>query len=229
MAFVSFTFILGPGPLSDLGEIGKILKGQLDDVNDIFYAIFNLMGGMAVNYAALLNPGATEQKRFLPFEPFGIAGLFFGFLGLGPYLVGRNYVPKVAAEQVQGRGWFSRILESRWLGLGTILFSVWCYSFAFGVFTPGTQEFRDIVFYASGKNLWRLIQSERGVSSTCIDFVVLSTLIWGPLTEDMSRRGWFVKGREFESTLTAISFMLLPVFGPALYLSTRPSLPARKK
>lgn len=121
------------------------------------------------------------------------------------------------------------MLESRWLSVGTLLFSLWCYAFSLGIFTPGGQQYRDVVFYASGVNLLRLLSTDRFVSVTSADFVILSVIIWGPLTEDMSRRGWFVKGKKLESALTALSFMLVPVLGPALYLATRSSLPEREE
>lgn len=121
------------------------------------------------------------------------------------------------------------MLENRWLSVGTLLFSLWCYGFSLGLFTPGGQQYRDVVFYASSVNLMHLISTDRFVSTTCADFVISSLIIWGPLTEDMSRRGWFVKGKELESALTALSFMLIPVLGPALYLVTRSPLPEHKE
>lgn len=53
----------------------------------------------------------------------------------------------------------------------------------------------------------------------------MSLLTWGPLTEDMRRRGWFTPGSEFESNITAASILSTPGFGAAVYLVLRPRLP----
>lgn len=229
-SFAAFALFLGPGsPTQPDGELSKFLAGQFDETNDLFFALFVLMGGMGMNYAALLNAGAPRQNRFLPTQVFTILSIFIGFLGLGPYLIARSYVPAVSANEVREHGLISRVLENRWLSVCTVLLSLWCYAFALGVFTPGGQQYRDVVFYSAGVNLFRSIFSDRLVSTTCADFVILSTIIWGPLTEDMSRRGWFVEGRKFESALSALLFMLVPVLGPALYLSIRSPLPELEK
>lgn len=226
VGFVVYVLFLAPGSLRDPGQIGMILAGKLGDVNDIFFALFNLLGAASVNLAALLNAGASRQKR-LPVDLFSFAGLFLGFLAFGPYLIGRKFAPQIAAEEVRDRGLISRVLESKILAAGNVLYAMWAYAFAFGLFSPGTIEYHDIVLYASGVDLFRILSHDRGAFSSCLDFVILSTVIWGPLTEDMSRRGWFQKGKELESFFTALSFILVPVLGPSVYLVLRPPLPSR--
>lgn len=224
---IVFTLFVAPGSWDDPGEIGKIISGQLGDTNDLFFAIFNLVGAASVNFAALLNAGAPRQKK-LPTDWFSFAGLFVGFGALGPYLIGRDYAPKVSAEEVTDRGFISRVLESRLLSIGTVIYAMWAYVFALGFFTPGTIEFHDVVLYASGVDLFRLLSNDRWACFACLDLFAMCAATWGPLTEDMSRRGWFTEGRKLESVFTALSFMLVPVLGPAIYLASRPRLPSRE-
>lgn len=225
--FIVYSFFLAPGSVTD-GQIINILSGKLDGVNDLFFAVFNLLGATGLNYVALLNAGASNQKR-LPTELFSVSSFFFGFFAIGPYLVGRKYVPNATREDIHERGLLSRIFESRIFSVGTVIYALWAYAFAFGLFTPGTMEYHDVLLYSSWVNLTRLAAVDRGVCVSCLDFVTLSSLVWGPLTEDMTRRGWFRKGKEMESIISALSFMMVPALGPAVYLVLRSRLPGREK
>lgn len=227
VGIVTYGLFFAPGSFENNNQLALILRGQVDEVNDLFFAVFNLLGAIAANFAVLLNAGAPKQKRLATW-PFSLLGFVFGFGALGPYLVAREYAPSVTREDVQDRGFVSRLLESRFFSVGTVLYALWAYAFALGLFSPGTQEFHNIVFYSSWVDLTRIITSDRLAFTTCLDFVILSLLTWGPLTEDMSRRGWFTNGKELESALTAISFILVPGLGPAFYLVTRSQLPKRE-
>ena len=228
IGFVLYGFFLGPGSNASSDVLRKTLAGSYDEINDLFFAIFNLMGALGLVYASILNPGAAQQSK-LPTGIFSFLGMFLGFIGIGPYVIARDYVPSVTKEQVEKKGVISKVLESRIFGLFPLIYSLWAYSFAFGIFTPGTESWHDVVFYSAAVDLWRLCKSDRFVSSTTIDFITLSSLLWGPLTEDMKRRGWFIKGREGDSILTALSILMVPVIGPALYLVVRPRLPEKSK
>ncbi|PXF49279.1 hypothetical protein BWQ96_00853 [Gracilariopsis chorda] len=222
--FAIYGLVLAPGSLTDLGEIGRILSGRLDEVNDLFFAIFNLLGAVSFNFAVLLNPGASRQK-LLSTGLFSFLGVFFGFGALGPYLAAREYVPSVSSEEVAAQGITSRVLESRAFSVGLLVYVLWIYAFALGVFTPGTENLHDAIFYAAGVNLFRLFSTDRFASVSVVDLVCLSLATWGPLTEDMRRRGWFAEGRLSESYLTALSIASTPGLGVALYLIMRPRLP----
>ncbi|CAN8066497.1 unnamed protein product [Agarophyton chilense] len=226
IGFISFALFLAPGSLSSTGEIGRILSGNVDDVNDLFFAIFCLLGTLSINMAVLLNPGAGAQKR-LSTAVFSLLGVFFGFGALGPYLLGREYAPSVYTQDISKRGIFARLLESRFFSTGTLIFTLWTYAFALGAFTPGTAEVHDVLFFASYKGLERLLSADRFVCVSTLDGLLLSILTWGPLTEDMRRRGWFVTGKVLESILTALSILSTPGLGVALYLILRPRLPRK--
>lgn len=223
-AFLVYGFVLAPGSITDQGEIGRILRGELDEVNDLFFAIFNLLGALSVNFAVLLNPGASRQKR-LSTGLFSFLGVFFGFGALGPYLAAREYAPSVSSKEVAKQGIISRALESRAFSIGTLVYVGWVYAFAFGLFTPGTENLHDAIFYAAGVNLFRLFATDHFASVSMVDLVCLSIATWGPLTEDMRRRGWFAEGRLTESYLTALSIASTPGLGVAMYLILRPRLP----
>ena len=60
-----------------------------------------------------------------------------------------------------------------------------------------------------------LFNSQRLVHVSTLDFMLLSIAMADPLGEDMARRG--VEG-------SPLKYALLPVFGPLLYLLTRPGL-----
>lgn len=224
-AFILYAYVLGPGSLTEAGQFGMVLSGKLDEVNDLFLASFGVIGAVGANLAVLLDAGATRQTK-LPTRLFSFLGVLLGFTVLGPYLIARDYAPKVSAEEVRKNGFVSRLLESPLSSVPTLLFTLWCYSFALGVFTPGSDQFHNVVFYATRQDLARLISTERGVSTTMLDLLILSIVTWGPLTEDMTRRGWFKKGEWLESVSTAASIMLAPGLGTSLYLVLRPGLPS---
>lgn len=223
--FVIYGAFFAPGSFSEPGELQKILSGNLAEANDIFFAIFNLIGAIGINYAAVFNAGAAKQKK-LSTNLFSSVGLLLGFLVLGPYMIGRTQVRKVTREEVEARGVFSRILESRIFGATVLMYCIWIYGFTFGLFTPGSEQLHDAMFYAAGVDLSRLFVTDRFVAMTTIDTCLLALLFWGPLTEDMRRRGWFASGQETESWLTALSILSAPGLGAALYLVLRPRLPS---
>lgn len=227
-AFVVYALFFAPGSISESVEYGKLFSGNFNDTNDIFFAIFNLVGATCINFAVLLNAGASRQTR-LPTRWFSLLGVFVGFFALGPYLTARDYAPSATVEDVEKAGFISRILESRLFSIGNFLYTLWIYAFAFGLFSPGSEQLHDVMFYSSLVELGRMFTSDRAVCITIIDTVVLSIGTLGALTEDMKRRGWFEKGREGESLLTALSIILAPGLGPALYLALRPRLPHKNK
>lgn len=227
--FVAYATLLAPGDFFDAGAIGQIVAGKWGEVNDLYVAIFNMLGVIALNYIGLLNPGAGQQKK-LPTALFTSLGLFLGFFAVGPYIAGREYVPSVTAEEVKERGFLSRVCESKGFAAFCLLSSLAWYAFALGVFSPDSIELRNVIFYSLCQDLGRMFTSDRGVHISMLDISVLSVLSWGPLTEDMRRRGWCFSGKGLtESAVTALSILAAPGLGVSLYLLLRPNLPESQK
>lgn len=224
--FFLYALFFGPGTLTGSKELENIVTLNVDDVNTIAFSIFCLLGAIPMNYAVALNPGASKKQK-VPFVPSMILSFFTGFGGIGPYLITRRHVPKISREEVESRGPIARILESRLTSVGTAIFSAYTYIRCLGLLETSNDALRDMIFYSSFVDFIRLTRVDRFVCVSTVDFFLLSVLLWGPLTEDMRRRGWFVKGGKTESALTALSILLVPGFGAALYFMLRPPLPNR--
>jgi hypothetical protein len=222
VAFVVHNFGFGPGSLADPGTIGLILQGATDEVNDLVIAMFYALGGIAAVYAGLLMPAAGRQTR-LNTLAFSIAGCLLGFFGVGPYLAARDYAPAVSAEEVREQGAASQFFEGKVFAVSALLFSLYVYTKGLGLLAPA--EMRDVIFYSSWQDTAHLFATDRGVHVTVLDEAVLCTLMWGPLTEDMRRRGWVFDGKNASSYVNALCILAAPCLGPALYLVLRPSLP----
>lgn len=223
LGLITYGFTMS-GPLFT-DNLSQLATGHFFEVNQILATEFNIIGALAINYAMILNPGASRQRKWVPTSFFSTMGVFLGFFAIGPYLTVREYAPQVTKGEVEERGLFSRALESRWLALFTVAVNVGWYAFGLGLFYDGSELWHDFTFFASLIEMARLIQVDRFVRTMSIDFATLSLFLWGPLTEDMRRRGWFKKDNGFESICTAISILLTPALGPSIYALFRPSLP----
>lgn len=222
--FTVHNLAFGPGPLLDAGTIGQIVSGATDEVNDLVIAIFYGLGVVGLVYGGLLAPGAGKQTR-LSTPLFSFAGIFAGFFGLGPYLAARDYAPAVSKEEFSESGPLVKLFESKFFALPTLGMALYVYALGLGLFAP--SEMRDVIFYACWQDTARLFASDRGIHATLIDGSILSLFMWGPLTEDMRRRGWrFDSENKLSSFANAVSILAAPVLGPALYLVLRPALPS---
>lgn len=223
--FEVYGLFFSPSDINNSLVLKQIFSGQFQEINMIYAAIFTLLGAIGVNYAMLLNAGASRQRKFLPTSIFSLSSIFLGFFSVGPYLIFRQFAPNVTRNEVDERGSLAKLLESRWLGLFNLVICVGCYIYGFGLLLQGSETWHDMVFFSSFVNLLRLFSSDKFVNVSCVDFLALSLLSWGPLSEDMRRRGWFCAGKNVESTITALIILSTPALGPALYLTLRPSLP----
>lgn len=225
VAFVVYATTFAPESDWTSPQLSSILARDLSSVNTIFFAIFNLLSCIGVNYAIALNPGASQQPKWLPTRLLTLGGIVFGWGAVGPYVALRTPAPRVSAGEVRDAGVISRILESKWLSISNLVFCLLAYAYGFGLFSAGSETLHDLMFFSSLIDLSRLAVTDRFVNVSCVDFVFLSLLFWGPLTEDMRRRGWFTKGRGVESALSAALILSTPALGAALYFALRPPLP----
>lgn len=224
--FVVHNIGFGPGSLLDPGTIGQILSGKTQEVNDLVIAVFYGLGVIGNVYGGLLAAGAGKQKR-LNSALFSIAGCILGFFGVGPYLAGREYAPVVSREELSRQGPVVKVFESKVFALGTLGLALYVYVTGLGLLAP--SEMRDVIFYSCWQDTARLFASDRGIHATLLDGALLSVLMWGPLTEDMRRRGWVFDNENKSSFVNALSILAAPCLGPALYLLLRPQLPSETK
>ncbi len=172
-------------------------------------------------------PAAGRQRNF-PTLPFCCAGGLLGFFVLGPYLAAREYAPSVSSSEIESRGMFARFFESRAYGGILLAMAFAVYFKALEIGSP--QEIRDVVFYACWLDTARIFAEDRWAHATIIDGTLLSTvMMWGPLCEDMRRRGWRFGAVNWDSYVYACFILVAPCLGPALYLLLRPRLPATTK
>lgn len=223
LVLIAYGFTVSGPLITD--NLLQLATGHFFEVNQILATEFNIIGALGINYAMILNPGASRQRKWVPTSFFSTMGVFFGFFAVGPYLTVREYAPQVTKSEVEERGLFNRALESRWLALFTVAVNLGWYAYGFGLFYKGSELWHDFTFFSSLIEMARFIQTDKFVRIMSIDFATLSLFLWGPLTEDMRRRGWFKKDNGFESICTAISILMTPALGPSIYALFRPSLP----
>lgn len=227
--YVSYSGALGPSEGFESSVALEQLK-QLNfaDMNIIFLGMFCLIGATAINLAVLLNSGATRQPKWLPTELFTIPQIVLGFVTLAPYLALRKFVPgfpPVTKQEVTSRSFINAGLEWRGTAILNVVQAIASYALGFGLFLQGSELWHDMVFFSQFVDFIRDLSTDKLVYNSTVDFLFLTLFTWGPLTEDMRRRGWFTGSKNFESNLTAFAIMFTPALGPALYLALRPSLP----
>lgn len=223
VSFIIYAVAFAPGDWHNSYELEKLLDLDFDRSNDAFIALVGLSIVTTVNYIGALNAGRPRQTR--PSAPFTTLATFFGFFAIGPYLILRKYAPKVWREEILKQPAATQVVEKSWAFIPSVIVSLGLYAYAFGSFEPGGEIIHDILFYSSFANLIRISGTDKFVHIVCIDFVIRTFLLWGPLTEDMRRRGWFGEDNFGVSVITAFTILCTPGLGPALYLSTKSELP----
>ena len=167
----------------------------------LFTVLFNWMGVWPAVYAALLLPGADDQKP-VPAVPFLAASVAFGMFAISPYLALREYRGATnRAPASLGGKWFESKLNAAVLGAGAVGLAAW--GATAGDFGANVAEFK------------QLFDTQLFVHATTCDFCCLSLLAVGLVREDVERRG-------ADEKLAALA--LVPLFGPLAWLLVRPSL-----
>ena len=172
----------------------------------LFTVLFNYMGIWPAAYAAVLLPGADAQKP-APAAPFVLGSIAFGMFALSPYLALRRYAPGPGIAR--GGGAVDKFLESRVVA-GFLLGGALGLA-AFGATANGGDVGASLAEFKA------LFDSQLFVHVTTLDFCSLWLLFYGPLVEDMRRRGM--------DTSAAPLFAAVPIFGAATYLLVRDPLP----
>ncbi len=199
LGFVGYAFTLAPPAQPDTWDlIQRLIRFDVAGVNPLVVALFNLMGVWPGIYAAVLLTDGRGQK--IPAWPFVAGSFALGAFALLPYLALRRPFPRWHGPVSLGlRIWNSRILGAVWL-----LLSV-------GFLAYGSA-------WGSWADWWQAFQTSRFIHVMSLDFLLLCILFPLVLGDDLSRRGVSPN-----SWLARVS--LLPLVGPALYLTVRPPLP----
>lgn len=186
-----------PDDPSTVDLIKRLSTGQIQGINPLIVALFNIMGVFPVIYSCLLFFDGRVQR--VKAFPFAIASFAVGAFALIPYLALREPNGSFTGE----KNWFLKLLDSRWLGaiLAIAAAALLCYGITQG-------DWADFVAQ------W---QTRRFIHVMSLDFCLLCALFPTLLGDDMARRGW--SDRRF---FWAVS--LIPLLGAATYLMVRPPI-----
>lgn len=198
LGFVSYAFFLAPPDNfpESLELIKNLSTGNWQGINPLIISLFNIMGIWPFVYSAVVFFDGRNQK--IPAWPFASAAFGLGAFALLPYLALREPNQTFIGEKNS----FLKILDSRILGI---------------LLTIGTG----VLFIYSLQGDWadfvQQWQTSRFIHVMSLDFVMLSLLFPTLLGDDMTRRGW-------QNYQLFWLFAIIPLFGPLIYLSIRPSV-----
>jgi hypothetical protein len=203
LGFISYAFLLAPPDSPDTFTLIKNLStAQLNGINPLVIALFNIMGVLPLLYGCLIYIDGRMQK--IPAWLFSAASFAVGAFALIPYLALRE--PNGSFEGEKTR--FLKIMDSRWLGglIAIATLSLLFYGFTNGDWSDFVQQ-------------W---QTSRFIHVMSLDFCLLCLLFPVLLEDDMTRRG--LKDRRIFWAVT-----LVPLLGAIAYVTLRPSLPDSKE
>lgn len=179
--------------------------------NELFVAIFNLLGLFFVPAACLLMPGAKDQK--LPATPFILGSCLGGFGLLGPYAITRTPVTSVSQSDL---GWFtSNVLENKLFNFAILAMTISAYVTS-GCINAFVSDADGLV-----QGYGQLFSETAIASASSVDFFILTLFTASLVPEDLARRG--VKSGISPYVIAACT-ALLPGVGVALYCALRPGL-----
>ena len=204
VGFIIYATAFAPAAQPNTLEmLQALVLGQWSEINPLIVALFNVMGLWPVIYAAIaLVDGRTQS---FPAWPFVVLSFGLGAFALLPYLALRQPYQR---EESQGTapsskldGWVKR-LEARWVGISVLVMALGLILFGFisGSWSEFVLE-------------W---QTDRFIHIMSLDFCALSLLFPCLLGDDIKRR---------ETAPWPLGVLaLLPLIGPAIYLTVRPPL-----
>lgn len=199
LGFISYAFFFAPPDQPDTFELIKNLStGQLQGINPLVIALFNIMGIWPLIYSAVLFIDGRGQK--IPAWPFATASFAVGAFALLPYLALRE----TNKQFVGKKNILIKLLDSRFTGITLTIGAAILVSY-------GLQR-------GDWGNFIQQWQTSRFIHVMSLDFCLLSLLFPTLLGDDMARRGW-------KDHPLFWLFALIPLFGPLLYLCVRPPLP----
>ncbi len=199
LGFTTYAFFLAPPEQPGTFELIKNLStGQWQGVNPLVIALFNLMGIWPLIYSAVVFIDGRGQK--IPAWLFATASFGVGAFALLPYLAFREPNNKFVGQ----KNALLKLLDSRVTGFVLTVATILLVAYGF---TRGDWD-----------NFVQQWQTNRFINVMSLDFCLLCLLFPALLVDDMARRGW-KNSQIFWLTV------LIPLFGPLIYLCVRPALP----
>ena len=198
LGFSIYAFLFAPPSQPEtLDLIIQLSSGNLEGLNPLIVALFNVMGILPVMYGALLFTDGQGQK--FPAWAFSLGSFFLGAFALMPYLALRQDNPTFIGK----KNWWLRWQDSRILGLFTLvaLVALFGYGLSQGDWADYVTRF----------------QGDRFIHVMSLDFCALSLLFPTLLKDDLARRGLSEKNWIFWA------IALTPPLGMAIYLTFRPA------
>jgi hypothetical protein len=198
IGFIIYAFFFAPLTQPDTFElIKKLVLFNIEGINPIVVALFNLMGIWPLVYGCILFIDGRGQK--IPAWPFVVASFGVGAFAILLYLALRQPNPEFPGK----KDWFLQLQDSKIFGLILALGAV--ILLAFGLLKGDWSDF---------VQQW---QSSKFINVMSLDFCLLSFLFPVLLKDDLTRR-------EANAPYWFWSVTLVPLLGPLLYLCLRPSL-----
>lgn len=213
LAGIGYATFLAPNqtPLRDQYFIEKFLNITDDGVvlNQVFTALFYIMGIWPMIYSALLIP-AGKSRNGIPVWPFASLSFAFGAFALMPYFAlwqppEEQMKLPMPKSQLQGfKNVIGLAVESKIVPWLLLAGSIFCTAkLAMAGSAAWTEYFR-------------LLQESRLVHVTSMDFLTLTILAPFWMVNDAQLRSW--QGKD-----TILPWLCcLPFLGPAIYLCLRP-------
>ncbi len=196
IGFVTYAFVFAPpDDPNTLELITNLSTGKWQGINPLVVALFNIMGIWPVIYSAVVFIDGRGQK--IPAWIFATISFAVGAFAILPYLALRQ----PHKEFIGKKDIFLKILDSRLTGI--VLTIGAAILVAYGLKGADWGDFT---------HQW---QTSRFINVMSLDFCMLCLLFPTLLEDDMSRRSFQ------NSTLFWIT-VLIPLFGPLIYLCVRP-------
>ena len=199
LGFIAYAFLLAPPDRPETFDlIQRLSAGNLDGINPLIVALFNLMGVWPLVYCGVLFADGRGQK--LPAWPFAVGTFALGAFVLLPYLTFRQPNPSIQT----GTNRILRFWDSRGLGIALLLGPIVLMGYGLG----SGGEWGDFV------TQW---QTSRFIHVMSLDFCMLTLLFPTLIQDDLARRG-------ITRSYPFWGLSLLPLVGACFYLIFRPKL-----
>jgi hypothetical protein len=199
LGFISYAFLFAPPDNPSTGNlINNLIAMNLEGINPLIVALFNLMGILPMLYGCLMFTDGRGQK--LPAWLFALGSFAVGAFAILPYLAWRSPNPHFVGK----KGWGLAVWESRITGV--VLLGGAIALLAYG-FTQGN--------WADFLQQWH---TSRFINVMSLDFCILSLAFPALLRDDMARRN-------LDNPQIFWAVALLPLLGALLYICLRPPLP----
>lgn len=203
LGFVTYAVLLSPPSDPDTLEVIRQLStGQWQALNSGVVVLFNLMGLWPLVYASLALTDGADQR--VPAWPFVLVSFGLGAFALMPYLVLRKSTQALSYPSEDTK--LLQVINHRLFGLGIAIATV--LMLVYGI-TQGNWD-------TTLQDFLRQFATSKFIHVMSLDFCMLTLLTPSLLWDDIARR-------QLSPLWRGLS--LLPLLGPALYLTLRPVIP----